>query len=422
MAASISATTHNTCHCCKCAPATLSCRTRGGVVTLCGQPEFDPSSPPRYYKTVKTTGEMYTGIFDESLCLQDAGVTFSPITWSGANDYLGDGTYSGFFEFELARSGTGYTLKFVSGHWTKSDGHNGGFVSASVAGNIIAPGATSGVIAGGTYTIVLSFLLFGSRTGFVGVGPITIGHVPLLSIRDTWDTTDDYAAGLAEEPSLCYAQRDMGDSERASLAGGEFPLTGGGTVADPLPSLFSVTPPDAYPGRVDVTEEATTRTSVGDEQCVLNTLTGDYEKVQGELTEELSDEDTEADAIARLLASDDGAWSSWRVVGDGTGGTCVNPACCTALIEARGDSASFLYQESQWRVTKGGLTPSAAYEAHVAIWRREYGSLGPYIKYATMIVPGTANGSGNIQIDGTVPNDAGYETYAAAACLEAVAA
>lgn len=135
------------------------------------------------------------------------------------------------------------------------------------------------------------------------------------------------------------------------------------------------------------------------------------------LQQTLSDEDLESDAIARLLAGGGGTWSSWTTVGDGTGGTCVATTCCRAQYEQRTTLFTFAYNEAQFRVELGGLTPSTLYYTHVEIYRRVQGSGGSFTHYSTIILSATTDGSGNFSVDGDVPNDEGYESYAASATV-----
>lgn len=132
---------------------------------------------------------------------------------------------------------------------------------------------------------------------------------------------------------------------------------------------------------------------------------GVYRTWHGEVDWVLSTEDTEADAIARLVAGT--SWGSWLTVGGG----CSLPACCLANYEPRTAGFSFAYQEAQLRVTASGLTPSTNYDAVVPIYRRTYGS-GSYAVYELLIVSGTTDGSGNFSVTTDVPNARGYDSYA----------
>lgn len=128
--------------------------------------------------------------------------------------------------------------------------------------------------------------------------------------------------------------------------------------------------------------------------------------------EVLSIEDTESDAITRLLAGGGGTWGSWIASG-AAGCTGTPPSCCLARWESRSSGFSLVYQESQWELPFTGLTPGTSYTGKVNIWRRTFGS-GSYTLFATVSAWGTADGSGNLTLTGDVPNLKGYESYAVA--------
>jgi hypothetical protein len=113
----------------------------------------------------------------------------------------------------------------------------------------------------------------------------------------------------------------------------------------------------------------------------------------GTLTETLSDEDTDADAVARIDAlgwelGDNNAVSSWEV---------------------RTDGFSFAYLPVQWAMAKSGFTPGASFQITVEYWRRAYGT-GDYTLLDTVVVPATISDAGNFVANGTIPNEAGYQT------------
>jgi hypothetical protein len=155
------------------------------------------------------------------------------------------------------------------------------------------------------------------------------------------------------------------------------------------------------------------QTRTGDDVC--NLVSGIYEKRTGTQIQTLSEEDTEQDALDRLLAGAGGTWDSWRSPG-GTGCTGTPPPCCLARWEERTSGFSFVYQEAQYRVTASGLNPSTSYSARVEIYRRTFGS-GTYTLFQTLIVSGTTDGSGAFSEDGDVPNEKGFESYAYAAYI-----
>ncbi len=121
----------------------------------------------------------------------------------------------------------------------------------------------------------------------------------------------------------------------------------------------------------------------------------------GAVTAVLTDEDTDSDAVARLLAGGGGTWSGWSA---GSSTTCL------AHYEQR-TGFSFAYQESQWRVTASGLAPGQTYSTNIDIYRRPFGS-GSYVLYQSLMASDVADGAGNLEITGDVPNDVGFETYA----------
>jgi hypothetical protein len=124
----------------------------------------------------------------------------------------------------------------------------------------------------------------------------------------------------------------------------------------------------------------------------------------------LSVEDTEANAITRLLAGAGGTWSAWLASG-GVGCTGTPPTCLLARWEQRTSGFTFVYQEAEYRLQYTGLTPSQGYAVEVKYYRRVFGS-GSYTLYYSEFQIGAADGSGNLTLTGTVPNDVGYETYA----------
>lgn len=111
----------------------------------------------------------------------------------------------------------------------------------------------------------------------------------------------------------------------------------------------------------------------------------------------LSDEDTEEQAIARLLASVD--WSDYG-------------ANCAAGWEPRTIATTFLYQEAEFKVDMSSLTPGGNYLLKLKVYRSVWG-MGDFVLLYTLIYPVTADGSGNAQVTGTIPNDNGFDTMVA---------
>jgi hypothetical protein len=127
----------------------------------------------------------------------------------------------------------------------------------------------------------------------------------------------------------------------------------------------------------------------------------------------LSEEDTEADAIARLLAPQPWSGIGGTPVGSGIGGTCVDSSCCQAHYYDRTPGFGFAYREAQWRVNLSGVTPGKVC-ATVTYFRREAGAIGaPWQVYGAggvQVIVGAGGTGTSAWVD--VPNDLGWETYA----------
>lgn len=151
---------------------------------------------------------------------------------------------------------------------------------------------------------------------------------------------------------------------------------------------------------------------IGNEQC----SPGDsYElKTIGNITATLSSEDTDEAALARLESSS--SWGSWFQIGSGSHGCDAsltdNPpeTCCLARYESRG-GATFTHFDENWKITASGLVPNKAYSTKLSFYRSVY-NVGSYSLYETITVGAISDGSGNLLIQGSVPNVKGYDTYA----------
>lgn len=157
-----------------------------------------------------------------------------------------------------------------------------------------------------------------------------------------------------------------------------------------------------------VTWACTSTQAVGTGNNVCCLSGSNYHNFTGSNTHTLSDEDTEADAITRLLAGAGGIWSAYSTPGV----SCVNPPCCKAGYPNRTTGTTFQYNEAQWRITQTGLIPGHNYKVPMQYWRRPYG-IGSYTLFQSFFATGSADGGGLFDIQGTVPNARGFETYAA---------
>lgn len=131
---------------------------------------------------------------------------------------------------------------------------------------------------------------------------------------------------------------------------------------------------------------------------------GTYTIRTGSMYWELTNEDTEADAIARLQASS--SWSNW---------TSANSTSCLSKYESR-SNFSFAWQEAQFRATVN-IAENVTGVVKVGVYRRAYGSGGAFSQISTEYFSVTGNVAGADEISMNVPNAIGYETYVA--CLAA---
>ncbi len=169
---------------------------------------------------------------------------------------------------------------------------------------------------------------------------------------------------------------------------------------------------DAPGGITDTAKTATVWSQDGDGIC--GAPGSNKKRPTGNVrTQTLTNEDTEQNAIDRLLAGGGGTWGSFTTVGDGTGGTCLATSCCNAKYQARTSLFTFAYQQSEWRVSRSGLRASTNYRVTLTYYRRLYGTSDAWVAYATYDGTASSNASGVMLTTGVaVPITRGYETHA----------
>ena len=391
-------------------PATLEGRIKGGSATLCGHSEFGtPSTPPKKYLSKAKTGTMYQATWNVTGCPQDSGFTVGGPIFAGSSggiyDNLGSGPYdTASCSFYVVQVTGGYKVTFVSGNWSWAGHGSGSFNSMSLSAGpggafmSLTVGQTSGTLPGGNYGgFDFGFSLGGQRyftndpVRTTLAVPFVMGAAAANSIRDVWN----YSSVYSPTSGGCGSPTVTDTSVRYQQSGGLFPLSSGGTpsgsAADPDSSIASTT---------------TTKTDItinGSETCVKTGSSPDvWSDAQGATIEQLTNEDTESDAITRLLAGS--SWSAWA------GGIQL------AQYEQRTSGFSFAYQDAEYRARLAGLTPLTTYNADIQIYRRVYGT-GAYVLYQVITISGTTDGGGNFSEIGSVPNDPGYQTYAYSAII-----
>lgn len=197
------------------------------------------------------------------------------------------------------------------------------------------------------------------------------------------DTTDDTISGQFSYSSIDCSTTNTGNLHHVTSQGvNENVPFGPGIIGPNCGMTYSLT-------QTQETRDGDTTTC-----CPSGGGGGHY---TGNTTITLSAEDTELNAITRLLVAND--WTEW-----------TEESTCTASYEER-TAFTFDYVEAQFRVDISGLAPSLPFSILVDIYRRSFG-IDPYILFDTIQIDGTADVSGNAQVTQDVPNEIGFDTYA----------
>lgn len=179
---------------------------------------------------------------------------------------------------------------------------------------------------------------------------------------------------------------------------GSTDCTGGAHDPTPIPCAL---PPDSCTATWIVSETVGMRQTGG--CCFIGA--GYQRELFDNLVISLSDEDTETDAINRMILN--GTWTDW--ISDGQ---------CIASREARTTGYTFDVSVAQFRITATGVSPGFVVTAEVPIYRRTIG-VGPYTLFQTISYEETANGIGVALFEIETPNAAGFDSYAGAPVVTA---
>lgn len=148
---------------------------------------------------------------------------------------------------------------------------------------------------------------------------------------------------------------------------------------------------------------ATTRQIISDLACYA-IAGGKYFRrpSQSSRTETLSVEDTDDDAITRLLASAN--FSNYVAAVN-----CVSSECCLAEYEQRTTEFNFTYTEANYQMTLSNLSPESEYCVIVDIWRAPYGSAN-YAPFETREYSVTTDANGFWEdYDEILPDGPGFQ-------------
>jgi hypothetical protein len=386
-----SATTGTSCACCGTLDAaTLQCRTRGGTATLCGYSEYtSASTPPKKYRERSFSGVVNWDKFKTN-CAGGIACQYND-TFSGEIIYdlencdtSGTGVITRSFDENAPGSGVLTGVGDINGN---PGTYTINYTVTKVGSDLILDYTTTAT--GGGIYLSVRFCCGSGANGLFPSGGIIGADLEIIAIY----TNSSNILVLSPYPVIRAAESCAGFTENISS----------------ISSYVDIS-------RFSVSESATSRVAtISGAACQVSGGYGFAITNDPSIEETLSEEDTDQNAIDRLLAGAGGEWSGWLSPG-ATGCTGSPPPCCLARWEERTDDFDFIYQESEFRVTASGLTPSTTYNARVDIQRRTFGS-GSYALFQTVIVSGTTDGSGNFQEDGEVPNEEGFESYASAAYI-----
>lgn len=409
----------NGCQCRKCSK--LECRSRGGLVELCGFREFEgfESTPPRFYLDKILGGSIvicdYHSPSGKGPCEPDECT--SPIGAMVLESFTGPTSCGG-------ASTQGNTIKATVSGIGPTPGTPGSVrVFLSVEDTHIVSSVGTGLIylnsalvvssiTSGTFEVFRDFVSGTTVTMTPGIenacvsggdrvttGPVVFeACIPLSSsVRYAYEGKLTYNPAVnCEEPQLDTRIRRTIDEELGCSPG----TTGG--LEQETDSAFE--PELAAYVSPSPSNSGSYKGQISSEACATDSRATACDRF-----EQLQSEDTDEDALARLLAGPGGTWSAWQVVDDGTNGTCINPACCRAAWEIRTDK-TFVYREAEWRATIEGLAVGTEVTIKITTFRKPYGP-GPYDELQVEEYIETANGDGKAIATGTVLNDEGFETY-----------
>lgn len=363
--------------------ASIACSTRGGVAEICGWPEFStPSNPVRRYKRQTRTRSRGGAVFTDSLCVDPSRPT----------------------SLDLGR-----VVSYGAAHWDvgvvwqwRADYTE---VRMLIGGVAALPSLGGQLLVDG-----VALVGFNDTGGVFGGAlsdwkPAGSSWIITCTITGTFGAPPIYATGSA---TATAPGQDIDDffSEHALVYNGDCSALSGELGAPPALELEAGS--CAWGAVVDLSQ--TLRLRNGSGACCPRSPSAGYRLSGGEDRDELSEEDTEEAAIARMLALS--GWSAWS-------GSL--PACVAAWQARVGDTTGFVYQEAKWRATisapaapPGTPEPIPAVEMAVRVRfdRRPFGA-GEFELFASfettvLVAPGAS-----MVIEGTVPNTRGWETRVA---------
>lgn len=394
----------------------IECKSRDGDLVLCGFAEFIPTVPPKKYKNRQINGSLSVSRFDlidcefsGSLGGGSVGATFpcfyfvnefasgtisaTPvfINEEGQASYLYAVNWSPVLEGGNLNKATTNWRVTVAGTGILS---GGGVVHYGVSGSPIV--GTCLVSYGGNFEILLEVQAisgFGSMLGQFKAG--------IYTQTDNWNIQEHYDEN-------CEVVRSAQEVTR-SVFETTFDLPEFRTaIALGRPDVYYQPIGTYYLGAIepiytDVLTTPTQRRTVSREGCLLGTGFGVISaQANGEITEQLSVEDTEEEAIRRF--QDSHPWSDYEWV------NCGTIPCCESEYRIRtGDS--FYYKEARGGIRIKGLTSGKVYLVTVYIDKKSLAYDTIQTKAFSHEVMGIAEPTGVLFFEFDLPTERGFVTY-----------
>ncbi len=392
----------------------VSEKKRGGNLVLCGFSEFDdPSSPPKKYRNKTVQGGMDVEEFkDGDDCPEDACPGAKQVVATGLTQGASPYLYNVDFTIELV-SIVGSTANYVAtlnDARTSEDGYLSPIDAAHV--KMIVSGAGGGTVFGTGATITFSKPVGEVFNVSLQINYVTWLQIIVQCITAGWPVpfSDNWDLQLAYDDD-CIKQVDGGSVRDYAV----------GANANPIPGVIAVTagpgtdePPVRYAPAVDgflITVQPTYVNTVADQTsrtttglgCVVGIGMGPASmQANGEVTEQLSEEYTEADAIERKHEDDPWDDISW----DG----CDSP-CGNTLYQIRGNAEfDFDYFESLIRLQLSNLESGSAFVVKVRLTRIDLVAETTDLS-TSIVLSGTADLDGNAVLTFEMPVERGYQHY-----------
>lgn len=396
----------------------VTCRTRFGVGTLCGYAELaNPSVPPRRYlqKTISgmlkrcedscapapTCGVGKPIAYALSMtgqCMGYPGVTATAF-WVGWNP----GTNQHKYQVQSLSGGCACVNPVCHPEATFDYPGFGAWTPYAAGGASFLANPCDGIYLSVRYCDPIA------GCTFLPTGPSVQGWVPPFGftgypvILDTYDYSGVYNIETCVLTFTDNSLRKKNANTECSLANVAV------DPADPTPPEVST-----QPGIVAVVGK-TLGVYTGSGVCGSSGSSAPDGSTYGEVTTQLSIEDTEVDAIERLFPDANAGWSKFLPPGFAGGTECPIPTCCEANYQPRVGTSqvSFSITEAQFRVVGSNVDPLRTWELTVQFLRRNYMSSDPWELFITATYTLEIQDDGTFSYIGTVPNDSGFETYAA---------